>query len=66
MLLDALCISKDQALPQQGIALPEAVCDLPAAHNFGHKLSHVSTYNSLGVPQVFISCCIASAQTVFQ
>lgn len=31
VLLDALSIRKDQALPQQSIALPEAVCDLPVA-----------------------------------
>lgn len=30
VLLDALSISKDQALPQQGITLPELICDLPA------------------------------------
>ena len=29
VLLDALCISKDQALPEQRIALPELICDLP-------------------------------------
>ena len=30
VLLDALSISKNQALPQQGITLPELICDLPA------------------------------------
>lgn len=30
VFLDALCISEDQALPQQGITLPELICDLPA------------------------------------
>ena len=29
VLLDALCITKDQALPEQRIALPEPICDLP-------------------------------------
>lgn len=29
VLLDALSITKDQALPQQRIALPELICDLP-------------------------------------
>ena len=29
VLLDALSISKDQALPQQGITLSELICDLP-------------------------------------
>lgn len=29
VLLDALSISKNQALPQQRIALPELICDLP-------------------------------------
>lgn len=29
VLFDALSVSKDQALPQQGIALPELICDLP-------------------------------------
>ena len=32
VLLDALRISKDEGLPQQGIALPEAVSYLPAHH----------------------------------
>ncbi len=30
VLLDALSICKDQALPQQGVALSEAISDLPA------------------------------------
>ena len=29
VLLDAVCISKDQALPEQRIAFSELICDLP-------------------------------------
>lgn len=42
MLLDALSIRKDQALPQQSIALPEAVCDLPMAHTNTWGLDRVN------------------------
>ena len=30
VLLDTLGICKDEGLPQQGVAFPEAVCNLPA------------------------------------
>ena len=48
VLLDALSIRKDQALPQERIALPKLICDLPGgrkALRYGNS-DYCSQYNS--------------------
>ena len=48
VLLDALNISKDQALPQKRIALPELICDLPGGRKvlrYGNS-NYCSLYTS--------------------